>query len=175
QAVWDGTGSYIRSHGYQDSGIGFKYELKPTRRYIVALDGLYTAPTGTANYTLGGPTYTANLDIAYAITPTWGVGTTLAFQNTSGFKADGKQSRYQAFMPSVAMTTQLRNNYQLYAEYVYLSKLAPDQTGRGTIDYGVQHLLSKRFEVDVEQGISITPDRNLRFQYFAIGFGWQLR
>lgn len=42
------------------------------------------------------------------------------------------------------------------------------------VDYGVQHLLSKHFEVDVELGNSITADPNLKFKYFGIGFGVQL-
>lgn len=175
QMTPDGTGGYVRTHGYQDSGLGFKYQLPPTGRFVVAFDGLYTAPNGSPNFTLGGPTYTGNIDVGYSITPTWGVGTTLAFQSTSGFDAAGKQSRYAAFMPSIAMTTQLGNQFQLYAEYVYLNKIAPDGAGRGTLDYGVQHLLGKRFEIDVEQGVSITPDRNLRFQYVGVGFGWQVR
>ncbi len=174
-AVPDGTGGLTRTSGYQDGGLGFKYEFVPTGRFVVGVDGLYTAPSGSRGFTSGGPSETANLDVAYAVTPTFGIGTTLAFSSTSGFTAVGKQSGYNAFLPSGVLTAQLRDNYQLYAEYVYLSKLAPDQGGRAFVDYGVQHLLGKRFEIDLEQGLSITPDSNLKFSYIGFGFGVQFK
>ncbi len=78
-------------------------------------------------------------------------------------------------MPSFVLTQQLNDYFQLYAEYVYVNKLSPDQGGRAFVDYGVQHLLGRRFEMDVEFGNSITGDKQLRFNYFGVGFGWQLR
>ena len=78
-------------------------------------------------------------------------------------------------MPSVATTKQLNAATQLYAEYVYLNKLGPDQSGRGTVDYGIQRLFGTHVELDAELGSSITADRNLRFHYVGVGFGWQIR
>lgn len=174
-AVPDGTGGLNRTSGYQDGGLGVKYEFTPRGRFTVGVDGLYTAPNGSRGFTGGGPTETANVDVAYAATPSFGIGTTLAFLRASGFDASGKQKRYGAFMPSGVLTTQLNDAYQVYAEYVYLSKLAPDQGGRAFVDYGVQHLLGKRFEIDLEQGVSITPDTTLKFSYIGFGFGVQFR
>lgn len=174
-AVPDGAGGLARTHGYSDSGLGFKYEFEPRGRYTVGIDGLYTAPNGSAGFSNGGATETLNLNASYAITPTFAIGTTQAFLSTSGFKADGTQARYGAWMPSAVLSTQLNDNYQLYAEYVYLNKLAPDQSGRAFVDYGVQKLLGKRFELDMELGHSLTADRGLQFQYFGVGFGWQIR
>lgn len=121
----DGKGGTIRSHGYQDSGLGIKYELIPKGRYTIAVDGLYTPPNGSADYTAGGATQTANLNVAFAATPTLGIATTLAYSSTSGFKSDGKPSSFSVLMPSAVVTRQLPGFYQLYAEYVYVSKLAP--------------------------------------------------
>ena len=174
-AVPDGTGGYSRTHGYQDSGLGFKYEFEPKGKFTIGVDGLYTAPNGSAGFTNGGSTETANLDIAYAVTPSFGVGTTQAFSSSSGFKADGSAARFGVWTPSVVFTQQLNHYYQLYAEYVYVSKLAPDQNGRAFVDYGVQHLLGKCFELDLELGNAITGDKNLRFHYFGVGIGWQVR
>ena len=174
-ATPDGAGGLVRTHGYQDSGVGFKYEFVPSARYTIGVDGLYTAPNGSTGFTNGGATATGNLDIAYQITPTFGAGTTIALSSTSGFDAMGRASRYTAFMPSAVLTTQLPDAYQLYAEYVYLNKLAPDQGGRAFVDYGVQHLFGKRFEIDVELGETITPNPTQKFTYFGFGFGFQLR
>lgn len=170
----DGNGGATRTSGYQDSGIGFKYEFVPKGRWTLAIDGLYTGKNGSPGFTAGGPTETANFDASYAITPAFSAGTTLAYAFTSGANAAGQYSRFNVFLPSLVLTTQLADNYQLYAEYVYASKLAPDLGGRGFFDFGVQHLLGKRFEVDLEQGIAATPDRNLKFNYIGVGFGFQL-
>ena len=174
-ATPDGSGGLARTSGKQDGGLGFKYEFTPRGRWTIGVDGLYTAPNGSPGFTSGGATETVNFDAAYSITPTFGVGTTLAYASSSGFNAAGKQSRFPVFLPSFVATMQLADNYQLYAEYVYASKLAPDQGGRSFFDFGVQKLLGKRFEVDIEQGISTTPDSTLKFNYLGIGFGWQLR
>ncbi len=171
----DGKGGLIRTHGYQDSGLGFKYEFIPRGRYTLALDGLYTAPNGSPGYTAGGATETINLDAAFAATSTFGIGTTLAYWSTSGFNTNGKRSRFEVLMPSAVLTKQLKGFYQLYAEYVYVSKLGPDRGGRAFADYGVQHLLSKHLEIDVELGNSITADPNLKFKYLGIGLGVALQ
>lgn len=173
-AVPDGAGGLAITHGYQDSGFGFKYEFEPKGNFTYGIDGLYTAPNGSAGFTNGGATETVNLNASYALTSTFAVGTTQAFSSTSGFRADGTQGRYGLWLPSFVLSQQLHDFYQLYAEYVYASKLAPDQNGRAFVDYGIQHLLGKRFEIDVEMGHSITPDLTTRFQYLGVGFGWQI-
>jgi len=174
-AAPDGAGGLARISGYSDGGLGFKYEFTPHGRFTIGIDGLYMGANGSPGFTSGGPTQTLNLDVAYSITPTFGVGTTLAYSSTSGFDAAGKKSRFNVFLPSFVLTTQLANSYQLYSEYVYASKLARDMGGRGFFDFGVQKLLGKRFELDIEQGISTTPDPNLKFNYIGVGFGWQIR
>ncbi|GAC1653336.1 MAG: hypothetical protein NVS9B12_03300 [Vulcanimicrobiaceae bacterium] len=174
-AAADGAGGLTRTSGYQDGGLGFKYEFVPKGAWTIGIDGLYTGKNGSPGFTAGGATQTINVDASYAITPTFSAGTTLAYSLTSGFNAAGKQSRYPVFMPSFVLTTQLADNYQLYGEYVYASRLAPDIGGRAFFDFGVQHLLGKRFEIDVEQGIATTPDPTLKFNYVGIGFGVQFR
>ncbi len=171
----DGKGGSQRTHGYQDSGLGLKYEFVPRGRYTIAIDALYTAPNGSPGYTVGGATETINFDASFAATPTFGIGATLASSFTSGFNTDGKLSRFSVFTPSAVLTKQFKGFYQLYAEYVYVSKLGPDRGGRAFADYGVQHLLNKHFEIDVELGNSITANPNLQFKYLGIGLGVTLQ
>ncbi len=174
-ATPDGSGGSVRKHGYQDSGIGFKFEFAPKGRYTIAIDGLYTVPTGTGGFSAGGPTQTADIDVAYAITPSFGIGTTISETSTSGFRADGSAGRYGVFLPTLVTTLQLPHAYQLYTEFGYMSKLAPDLGGRAFVDYGIQKLLGKRFEFDTELGSSIAPQGSNAFRYFGIGVGIQLR
>ncbi len=174
-AAPDGAGGLTRTQGYSDGGLGVKYEFAPHGKTTIGIDGLYTTPNGTPGFTAGGATETLNLDVAYALTDTVGLGTTLAMQSASGYDAAGRRGRYGLFEPSFVVTKQLSNATQLYGEYVYASKLAPDQGGRAFVDGGIQKLLGTRFELDVELGQSLIGDPALRFHYLGIGFGLQLR
>ena len=161
--------------GAYDSGIGAKFELPPSARYTVAFDALYTTPNGAPALTAGNSTLTGNIDVAYALDATTGIGTTLAFSATGGYNANGTHARYGVFMPSFVVTKQMPNAFQLYAEYVHLSKDSPDLGQRNYVDYGVQKLLGTRTEIDLELGESITPNSAIRFHYIGFGLGFQLR
>ena len=159
------------STGLSDMGAGFKYEFQPKTRFTYAVDGLYTAPTGAAAFTAGGPTETLNLDVAYALSPSVGLGTTLAAVSTGGARQDGTFGRFGAFDPSFVVTAQMPHEYQLYAELVGQSRIAPDLGGRWYTDFGVQKLVGRDFEIDVEEGVDFTPVLGSRFTYTGVGFG----
>ena len=167
----DGLGALSSNQGYQDGGLGMKFEYTPRGQFIYALDALYTSPNGTNGFSAGGATETMNLDVAYSVTPTIGLSTTIAYSSTSGYDAHNMRSRYSVLMPSFVVTSALRGNAQLYAEYVYTSKLAPDQGGRAFIDYGVQKQLGTRFEIDAELGNTLIGDPSKQFHYVGLGFG----
>ncbi len=160
--------------GASDSGLGLKYELVPKGKFTLAVDGLYTGPDGNAAFSAGNASITGNLDLTYALNATTGLGTTIALSSTGGYDAAGNHGRYGVSMPSLVISKQLRDKYQLYAEYVYSSRLAPDIGGRAFVDYGVQKLLNSKFEIDAEVGHSITADRALTFNYVGVGLGIQL-
>jgi hypothetical protein len=154
--------------GVTDSGLGFKYELSPTGRWLFAFDGLYTGPNGSPFLTAGSATLTGNFDASYSLSPATGIGTTIAVSST-GQLAGNARTQYGVTIPSVVLTSQIRNYYQFYAEYVYVSKIAPNAGGRAFTDFGVQKLLGSRTEIDVEYGHAFTGDPALRFDYVGSG------
>ncbi len=171
--------------GYNDLGLGFKYELPQKGRFTYAVDGLFQAATGTGGFGAGGPTSAVDLDIAYAASPAIGIGTTLAGYSTPGTTAigttpagqptGGVTSRYGYFLPSVVVTAQIPNYYQFYAELVGRTKLAPDGGGQVFTDFGLQKLLGPNLEVDGEYGISFTPVGGSRFRYIGLGLGLRVK
>lgn len=163
------------STGVTDSGLGLKYELPPAGRWTVAFDGLYLPPNGSTFLTAGNTTLTGNLDASYALSPATSVGTTIAISSTGGYSAQRSHGRYGVTSPSFVIATQARNAYQFYAEYVFVSRLAPDVGGRAFTDFGVQKLLGTRTEVDLEYGHAITGIAALRFDYIGAGVVIQLR
>lgn len=164
----------VFTHGYNDAGLAFKYEFVPKTKFTWGVDGILTAATGSNGFSAGAPGYTGNLDVAYAASPAIGIGTTLALSSLSGFAANGNRSRYTSFMPSVVISDQFPNFYQLFVEYVYNSKIAPDLGSRTQYDISLQKLLTKRLEVDLEYGASLTPVNGAKFHYVGFGFGLQL-
>lgn len=151
----------ISQRGFSDDGAGFKVELPPSGRWTLAFDGLYTSPNGSPSFTAGTATLTANADAAYAVTPTLSAGTTQSFGS-------------ELWMPSLVLTQQLGAVNQIYAEYVYQSKAAPNERGRAYVDYGLQHLIGPRIEVDAEIGHAFSADRSLQFDYVGVGLGFEL-
>ena len=161
--------------GATDSGLGFKLELPPSDRWGVAFDGLYLPPTGAKALTTGNATLTLNVDAGYSLTPATSLGTTIALSSTGGFATDGVHARYGVVEPSFVIAQRLPAAYQFYAEYVFVSKLAPDLGGRAFTDFGMQKLLGERTEIDLEYGYAFTADPALRFEYVGAGLVIQLR
>ncbi len=161
-------------HGVTDSGLGFKYELPPGDRWTIAFDGLYTGPNGSRLLTAGSATLTGNFDASYAMSSATSVGTTIAVSSTGNY-ADALRTQYGVTTPSFVITTQIPNYYQFYAEYVFVSKLAPDRGGRAFTDFGIQKLLGTRTELDLEYGHAFTGIPALRFNYVGAGLVVQFR
>ena len=160
-------------NGVDDSGLGFKYEFEPVGKWTVGVDGLYTAPNGSKFDTAGSASYTGNLDVSYQLSGVTSIGTTIAVGST-GRLVNGRHAGYGVTQPSLVMTTQIPNAYQFYAEYVLVSKIAPNLGARDFTDFGVQKLLGTRTEVDVEYGHAFTGIAALKFNYIGSGVVIQL-
>lgn len=165
--------SPVVTHGVTDSGVGFKYELPPSSRWTLAFDGIYTGPNGSPFLTAGSASLTGNLDASFSLSPSVSLGTTIAFSSTGAY-ANAIPSRYGVTTPSFVITSEIPNFYQFYAEYVYVSKVGPNDGGRAFTDFGVQKLLGTRTEIDVEYGHAFTGDRALQFDYIGSGLVLQL-
>jgi hypothetical protein len=156
------SGSAVTT-GYNDFGLGFKYELPQRGRFTYGLDGLFTAATGTAGFTAGRPTQIGNLDVSYAASPTIAFGTTIA-DSSAGY-----------LLPSVVVSAQIPHDYQFYIELVAQTKLVPQGGGRIFTDFGVQKLVGQNVELDLEYADSFTPVDGSRFHYVGIGTGIRVK
>ena len=174
----------VLTKGFSDFGLGLKLELPQRGRFTYAVDGLFTAATGTGGFSTGGPSQTFNFDIAFAASPAIGVGSTLAFSSASGTYTTPTNSiaiapvsrfeRYGFVMPSIVVTAQIPNAYQFFAELAGQTKTGPAQGGRFVGDIGVQKLLGRNVGLDAEYGNSFTPINGSRFHYIGFGAGVRL-
>jgi len=165
--------SPVVTHGVTDSGLGFKYELPPSSRWTLAFDGIYTGPNGSPFLTAGSAALTGNVDASFSLSPSVSLGATIAFSSTGAYE-NAIRSRYGVTTPSLVLTSEIPNFYQFYAEYVYVSKIGPNEGGRAFTDFGVQKLLGTRTEIDLEYGHAFTADRALQFDYIGSGLVLQL-
>jgi hypothetical protein len=156
--------------GLSDAGIGFKFRIPIRPALTLAVDGLYTTPNGSREFTAGASTETINADASYPLSPSVGIGTTLAFSSTAG-TVGGIRKRYTVFEPSVVLTKQIGTPLQVYAEYVAAGNPDAGIGGRAFVDYGFQRLFGQNFEIDVEEGSTFSRDPAKRFNYFGAGFG----
>jgi hypothetical protein len=159
--------------GYGDSGIGAKFELPPSARSVFAVDTLLTFPSGSGGFSNGATAATLNLDASYSLSPVFGVATTAGFSSTAGVLASGANARYFAFLPSAVITAQLPGTVQFYVEIAHTSRIAPDGASRTILNGGVQKLLGRGVEFDVELGQTLNNARLARYHYIGVGFGFE--
>ena len=160
-----------RTHGFNDSGVGAKFEVPPSSRSIFAIDTLLTFPSGSGGFSNGAPALTVNLDAAYSLSPVFGFATTAGFSSTAGSLPSGSNARYFAFLPSAVVTAQFPGAVQLYIEVAHTSHVAPGAGSRTILNGGVQKLLGRGVEVDVELGQTLNNAGAPRYHYFGFGFG----
>lgn len=161
----------VLTTGFSDLGLGFKVELPQRGAFTYAIDGLFTAATGTGGFSMGGPSQTMNFDIAYAASPAIGIGSTIGVSSAAGIA----NARYGYIMPSIVVTAQIPNAYQFFFELVGQTKIGPAQGGRIFSDAGVQKLLGQYLELDAEYGKSFTAVGGSRFHYIGIGAGIRVK
>ncbi len=149
--------------GFFDSGVGAKWEIAHDERGALAVDALYTVPTGAAPLSAGKPTETLNADYARSLSAAIGIATTVGVER--GFAGT-------TLLPSLVLTDQFSSRAQTYAEAFAQSKTRPDGGALFGLDAGLQYEPAPQIEVDVEAGRTIT-DRS-RNHYYGFGLGWRL-
>jgi hypothetical protein len=157
--------------GYNDAGLGAKFEFPPSARGAVAIDTLLTFPSGTGGFSSGSPVGAVNLDASSSLGPVFGVGTTLGFASIAAQLPSGAVVRSFAFLPSAVVTAQLPGTAQFYLELAHNSRIAPGASSRTILNGGVQKLLGHGVEVDIEIGQTLNNGGMARFHYLGFGLG----
>lgn len=158
-----------RSEGFFDSGIGAKYEFWHDGSRALAADFLYTAPTGAAAFTAGGPTQTLNLDYTMPISSVLSLASTVGAQSDYAAALDGTSARFFSLLPSAVLSDQWNPRAQAYVEGFAQTRTRPDGGALFGMDLAVQYLLTPRLEIDVEAGRILTDVS--RSHYVGFGFG----
>jgi hypothetical protein len=148
-----------RSAGFFDTGIGAKYRFWHDTQRALAVDFLYTAPTGAGSFTAGGPTATLNLDYSMPLAGRLGLATTVGAQRAAGFSS---------VLPSAVVSYQWNARAQAFIEAFGQTHTSPQGGSLFGMDAAMQYLLTPDLEFDVEIGRTVSTDRR---HYVGFGLG----
>lgn len=161
--------------GSTDTGLGMKYELGYSARWIYGINGAVTFPTGTKAFSAGNPQYTGNFNWSYTVNSVIGLAGTVGFNAFSGLSSSGLPQSYFAIVPSFLVTASLPGSpSELFAEYVYYSQAGVGLGDKHLFDFGYERDLGDRVQLDAEYGFSPTPLAGQRQRYVGAGASFML-
>ncbi len=156
--------------GFSATTIGIKHEVGYTRRWLGAVESLFTLPSGSPGFGSAGLTVALNGILSYATSANTSVSLQLgATSQTNPVLAGG--GRYASVNPDVTFTWQPRWDLQLYGEVFGQSRTGPGLGAGFDADGGVQYLVTPDWEVDLEEGTRLSGNLGGFTHYFGAGTG----
>lgn len=156
--------------GFGATVIGLKHEIGYDAHWQWTVEGLATLPSGNSFYGSHGAGAAVNGIVSYSSGGPFGASLMLgATSQTEPTSAGG--GRYQSVNPDVTVTWQLSPRLQFYGEVYAQTHTAPGQNWGSDADGGVQYLLSRNWEVDLEEGVRLQGNLGGFTRYTGAGFG----
>jgi hypothetical protein len=157
--------------GFGPTTVGVKHELGDTRNWQWTAEALATLPSGDSTFGSHGLGAAVNAIVSYGNGPL-GVSLMAGVTSQTEPTAAGGQ-RFQSFNPDLVVTWQSTSRLQFYGE-IYAQSNSGYREGWGTdADGGVQYLITRDFEVDLEEGARIQGNLGGLSNYTGIGLGLQ--
>lgn len=157
--------------GFGDTGFGAKHEFGTFGGFTVAADARIVLPTGNRAFSDGGVEANAQGIVGYNITPQLGISGMLGVSTLTNRGGDGNVSRFTSVNPDVVVTYQFIDRLQAYLEVFGNTVTAPHEGSNFTFDGGLQFLLTKSIELDVEAGTLLYGPAGLQSNYIGFGAG----
>lgn len=165
----------LHSEGISASGnsaalIGIKHQFPIIGKWTYAIETLVVLPTGSSQYGSNGTGAIFNGIVNYAVTPAISLAAMVGlFSETEAFNAGGQ--RFNSFNPDFIASWQATDTIQFYAEVYGQTKGGFRQGSIYSADGGIQFLLNKNIEVDVEYGHRIKSIPGGFEDYIGLGGG----
>ncbi|TAL79451.1 MAG: transporter [Beijerinckiaceae bacterium] len=157
--------------GLGDTSFGVKHEFGTFGGFTLAADAKVTVPTGNRAFSDGGVEGNIQGIVSYNITPQFSVSGLLGVSTLTNQGSNGVVTRFTSVNPDIVATYQINDRLQLYSEVFGNTATAPNQGSNFTFDGGVQLLLTKSIELDVEAGILLYGPQGLQSCYLGFGTG----
>lgn len=157
--------------GFGDSAFGLKHQFGTFGGFTLTADVKLTVPTGNQAFSDGGVEGNIQGIVSYDLTPKLGVSVSLGASTLTNRAANGGLVRFGSLNPDLVVTYQINDQLQLYSEVFGNTVTAPHMGPNFSFDGGVQYLLTKSIELDVEGGTLLTGPQGLQARYFGVGTG----
>jgi hypothetical protein len=155
--------------GASDVGLGAKYELGYSVRWLYGVNAAITYPTGSRAFSAGADQYAGNFNWSYTVNQVIGLSGTMGFNSLSGFDAANVPQSYFAFVPSFVASASLPGPSEFYVEYTYFTQAGVGLGGKNLIDSAFLRDFGNSIQLDVEYGFSPTLLDGQRQHYLGAG------
>lgn len=167
-ALGDGLAATAGSR-YSATVLGVKHEFGYTQRWITTGEVLFTTPTNTSNGSVTGWGTALNGIVSYSVNNRVALGLMLGV--TSQYGTDN--IRYTSLNPDFTATWLITPQLQLYGEVYGQTKTAYDAGSGWDADYGLQYLIHRWWEIDVEAGNHLQGALGSYSHYIGFGTGFE--
>ena len=156
--------------GFGATTIGFKHVLGTTQHWQWTAEALATLPSGDAEFGSHGVGGAANAIVSYSTNGPLGVSFQMGVSSQTEPTLAGGQ-RYTSFNPDLVVTWLWNPRFQFYGEIYAQSSSGYDQGWGTDADGGIQYLINRNFEVDLEEGVSVQGNLGGFTNYTGAGLG----
>jgi len=166
-----GSGSAAGStHGFGATTVGLKHEIGYSAHWQETIEDLVTLPSGSLLYGSDGWGNAVSGIVSYSPGGPFGLSLMLGISSQTAPTAAGG-ARFNSINPDVVATWLLNPRLQFYGEVYGQSRTAYGQGSGVDADGGVQYLLGRDWEVDLEEGIRLHGALGGFTHYTGIGVG----
>lgn len=162
----------LRMSGLSAVTIGIKHELGYNRRWIGAVEALFTLPSGGDAFGSRGLGAAFSGIASYAPTDETGLSLQLGVSSQTEPKLPGG-GRFTSLVSIFVATWQPSERLQFYGEIYGQTKTGPGEGAGYNADGGVQYLITPSWEIDVEEGVRLTGHLGGFTHYFGAGAGFR--
>ncbi len=158
------------SSGLSATSIGFKHELGYTNKWLGSVEGVLTLPSGNDAFGSRGLGAAFSGIVAYSLNDQVGLSLQLGVSSqTDPVSAGG--GRFTSFNQFITATWDPFERLQFYGEVYGQTKTARDEGAGYNFDGGIQYLISRRLEVDIEEGVRLMGNLGGFTHYYGAGLG----
>jgi hypothetical protein len=158
------------SSGLSATSIGFKHELGYTSKWLGSLEAILTLPSGNNVFGSRGTGASFNGIVAYSLTDQIGLSLQLGVSSQTEPESAGG-GRFTSFTQFLTATWNPLERLQFYGEVFGQTKTAPHEGAGYNFDGGVQYIVARWLEVDIEEGIRLSGNLGGFTHYIGVGMG----
>ncbi|MHB8623168.1 MAG: transporter [Sulfuricaulis sp.] len=158
------------AHGFGATTLGLKHQIGYSAHWQETIEDLATAPSGSSLYGSHGWGNAASGIVSYSSGGPFGLSLMLGISSQTAPTAAGG-NRFNSINPDIVVTWLSNPRLQFYGEVYGQNRTAYGQGSGFDADGGVQYLLDRKWEVDLEEGFRLHGELGGFARYTGIGLG----